>query len=107
MSWVFLGIAIVLELCGTTLLKVSQGFAKMLPALGGFAFYALSLTFMNFALKRIDVSIVYAIWSGLGMAAIATIGMVVFHEAITPMKVLCILLIIVGVVGLSLQGGVH
>lgn len=107
MHWVYLFAAIVLELAGTTTMKLSQGFSKLWPSVLMFVFYVLSLSILNLALKRIDVSIAYAIWSGVGTALIAVIGMVLFKEALTPMKAGSILLIIIGVVGLNLGGGGH
>ena len=74
MSWLFLGLAIVLEVCGTTCMKLSQGFSKVIPSVLIFVFYGLSFTAFTFALKRIDLSFAYAIWAGLGVMLIGTIG---------------------------------
>lgn len=102
MHWVFLGIAIVLEVAGTTSMKLADGFTRPVPSVLIFVFYGLSFTALTFALKKIEISVTYAIWSGVGMALIAGIGAVWFREALTPMKIAAILLIIVGVVMLNL-----
>lgn len=106
MTWVFLILAIMLEVCGTTALKISQGMTRLLPTVLVFIFYALSFAVFSRALKTMDVSIGYAIWSGLGTAAITIIGFAVFKEPLTLVKLASIALIIGGVVGLNL-GGAH
>lgn len=107
MYWVFLVFAILFEVAGTTCMKLSEGFTKLLPSIGVGGFYLVSLTLLTLALKRIDVSVAYAIWSGLGTATIAVIGFAFFREPVTAMKVGSILLIILGVVGLNLSGAAH
>lgn len=106
-SWLYLIGAIVLEVAGTTCMKLSEGFAKLVPSILIFVFYALSFTALTIALKTIDVSVVYAIWSGIGTALIATIGILYFKESVTILKFASIGLIIIGVVGLNLSGMKH
>jgi small multidrug resistance pump len=107
MSWLYLVAAIVLEVAGTTSMKLSQGFTKMFPALLMFLFYGLSLSALTLALKRIDVSVAYAVWSGLGTALIATVGVLWLKEPLNTLKVVSLMLIIIGVIGLNLSGGVR
>ncbi len=107
MSWFYLILAIVLEISGTTSMKLSQGFTKTFPSIVMFIFYILSLISLTLALKKIDVSVAYAVWSGLGTALIALIGIFYFKEPSTFIKILSIGLIIAGVVGLNLSGGGH
>jgi len=102
--WLYLAIAIVLEVIGTTSMKLSEGFTKTIPSIMMFVFYLASLAVLTLALKKIDVSVAYAVWAGLGTALIATIGIVYFHESATLLKIISILLIIAGVVGLHLSG---
>ena len=107
MNWVYMISAIVLEVSGTTCMKLSAGFTRRGPAALMVIFYGLSLTALTFALKRIDVSLAYAIWSGLGTALIAAVGMLWFREPATALKFVSIALIIIGVLGLHLSGGGH
>jgi len=107
MSWFYLALAILLEVSGTVSMKLSEGFTKMKPTVAMFIFYILSLSALNFALKRIEVGAAYAIWSGLGTALIAAIGILWFREPVTTLKMVSIALIIIGVVGLNLSGGAH
>jgi small multidrug resistance pump len=88
-------------------MKLSEGFTKLVPSILLFAFYALSLGMLTLALKRIDVSVAYAVWSGVGTALIATIGVLWFREPATALKLISLALIVIGVVGLNLSGGAH
>ncbi|MFQ6021424.1 MAG: DMT family transporter [Acidiferrobacterales bacterium] len=106
-SWLYLTGAIILEVAGTTSMKLSEGFAKLVPSILIFVFYGLSFVGLTLALKKIDVSIAYAIWSGLGTALIAAIGFFYFKEPVTTMKVGSIGLIIIGVIGLHASGVEH
>ena len=101
--WLYLILAIVLEVAGTTSMKLSEGFSRLLPSVMIFVFYALSFAGLTLALKRIDVSVAYAIWSGLGTALITVIGLAYFKEPATLVKILSIALIILGVAGLNLD----
>jgi small multidrug resistance pump len=107
MTWLFLALAILLEVAGTTCMKLSDGFTKMVPSILLFVFYTLSFGMLTLALKRIDVSVAYAVWSGVGTALIATIGVLWFKEPMTALKLISLALIIIGVVGLNLGGGTH
>ena len=102
--WVYLVCAIALEVAGTTSMKISAGFTKLAPSVLIFVFYAASFVMLTFALKKIDVSVAYAIWSGIGTALIACIGMLYFPEPATAVKFVSIGLILLGVVGLNLAG---
>src|SRR5262245_12123118 len=107
MSWFYLVLAIVLEVSGTTSMKLSQGFTKMLPSALMFLLYGLSVCALTLALKRIDVSMAYAVWSGLGTALIATVGVLWLKEPLNTLKIVSLTLIIIGVIGLNLSGGMH
>jgi len=107
MTWLYLALAIVLEISGTTCMKLSEGFTKIVPSILLFVFYTLSFAMLTMALKKIDVSVAYAVWSGVGTALIATIGVLWFKEPATAIKLVSLGLIIVGVVGLNLSGGAH
>jgi small multidrug resistance pump len=106
-SWLYLALAIVCEIAGTTALKLSNGFTRLAPAVAVVVLYGISFTLLSLALKQIDVGVAYAVWSGVGTALIATIGVLAFKEPVTAIKVGCLALIIVGVVGLNLGGGAH
>jgi len=102
--WLYLLIAILTEVVGTALMKVSQGLTRLIPSVLMFVLYGISFVFMALALKKIEVSTAYAIWSGLGTAMIAMIGIVWFRESFNLPKLVGLVLIIGGVVLLNIKG---
>ena len=104
MGWVLLIVAILLEVAGTTNMKLSEGFSKPLRSVLVLFFYALSIIALTFAVDRLEVSAAYAVWSGMGTALVAMIGLWFFQESVTPAKVLALGLIVVGVLMLHLTG---
>jgi len=104
MHWIYLTLAIVFEVAGTTCMKLSAGFTKAVPSVLMWVFYALCFFLMTLALKKFEVSVVYAIWSGVGTALIATVGILYFREPVTLLKMGGIAAIIGGIVALHLSG---
>ncbi len=104
MEWLYLFIAIVLEISGTTLMKLSNGFTKLLPSAGTFLSYVICFWALGKALNKIPVSIAYAIWGAVGITIISLIGIIYFKEDINSIKLISISLIVIGVVGLHLSG---
>lgn len=102
MSWIYLTLAIIFETIGTTALKLSNGFSVLLPSIGTVISYILSFLFLSYALKTIDISIAYAIWGAFGILLISTIGIIFFNEHLSVVKIISILFIIIGTVGLRL-----
>ena len=100
MHWFYLIIAITMEVAGTTSMKLSQGFSKLLPSISIFIFYGFSFTFLTLALKVLPLGMTYAIWSAVGTALITLIGITWFAESFNVIKVISLLLIIIGVAGL-------
>ena len=103
MHWFFLAGAILFEVAGTTSMKLSHGFTKLTPSILIFVFYVISFVCLTYAVKKIDMSVSYAIWSGVGTALIAMIGVYYFKESMTVLKFFSIILIILGVIGLNFQ----
>ena len=79
-------------------MKLAGGFSKLWPSI----FYAAAFVTLTFAIKKIDISVAYAIWSGVGTALIALVGILYFKEAATMLKFASIFLIIAGVAGLKI-----
>ncbi|MBD2679325.1 MULTISPECIES: multidrug efflux SMR transporter [Nostoc] len=100
-SWIYLIAAILFEVSGTTCMKLSEGFTKIVPSVLIFVFYALCLTFLTLALKKLEVSLAYSVWAGLGTILVAMIGMIWFRESATLTKLISITLIIIGVIGIN------
>ncbi|WP_354642752.1 DMT family transporter [Kitasatospora camelliae] len=104
MPYLLLTLAIASEVCATSLLKLTDGFSRLWPSLGVALGYVISFYLLGRALKHVPVSIAYAVWSGVGTAAVAGIGAVLFGESLGRAQWLGILLIIAGVVVLNLRG---
>ena len=100
-AYLLLG-AIAAEIVATTSLKLSEGFTRLLPASATVLGYAVSFYLLSLALKRMEIGVVYAIWSGVGTAAMAVVGYWLFAENMSSVKLASIAFIIVGVVGLNL-----
>ena len=108
-AWILLGAAIVLEVCGTTCLKLSQGFTRPWPVAGVVVFYLAAFGLLSLCLRSLEVGVAYAMWSGLGTALIAVLGILMFGEAMTWTKALGLVLIISGAVLLNMSstGAAH
>jgi small multidrug resistance pump len=107
MGWILLTFALVLEVAGTTNMKLSEGLSNLVPSVLVIFFYALSIIALTFAVNRLDVSVAYAVWSGMGTALVAMIGLWFFQESVTSVKVVALGFIIVGVVMLHLTSESH
>ena len=105
--WIILILAILLEVSGTICLKLSHGMTRPVPILGVIVFYLSTFTLMSFCLKTLEVSTVYAIWSAVGTALIAAVGILFFNESFTWIKMAGLGLVITGVILLrvSSNGG--
>ncbi len=99
-AWALLSVAIAFEVVGTTCMKLSHGFTNLLPSVMMFVFYGLAFSCNTFATKTLDLSITYAVWSGVGTVATAIIGIYFFKEPGTTLKLVSITLILIGVMGL-------
>jgi small multidrug resistance pump len=107
MAWVLLSIAIAAEILGTLSLKASDGLSKLWPSLGVLFGYATAFTLMAISLKKLDVGITYAIWSGVGIIGAAIGGVIFFDQHLSRMTIIGMAIIIVGVVVMNLGGASH
>lgn len=102
MNFIYLGIAIVAEVIGTSALKTSESFTRIGPTVVTFAAYGVSFYFLALTLKVIPVGIAYAIWSGLGIVLISLIGAIWFRQSLDGAAIFGLGLIIAGVVVINL-----
>jgi small multidrug resistance pump len=107
MNWLMLSAAIVFEVVGTTSLKLSEGMTRPGWFVLCLMLYATSFALLGMSLKAIPVGVAYAIWSGVGTVLIALIGILWFHEAAGPLRLLFIGMILVGAIGLNLTTRSH
>lgn len=103
MRWVLLSIAILSELCGSTCMKLSNGFTNIYASILTFVFWGISFSIFIFALKHFDLSFIYAIWAGIGIMLVSIVGMVYFKEPVNTLKIVSIVVIAAGVVMLNLS----
>jgi small multidrug resistance pump len=99
-----LAVAIATEVCATAALPRAQGFTDPRWSAIVVAGYALSIWLLTLVVKEIPVSVTYAIWAGLGTAAIAVVGVVFLDESVDLLKIVALGLIITGVVLLNVHG---
>ena len=98
-AWWLLAAAIVFEICGTVSMRLSDGFSRLTPSVLIFVFYAVSFALNTFVIRTLCLSVVYAVWSGVGTVATAAIGFWYFKEPATALKLVSIGLIVIGVFG--------
>ncbi len=101
-----LAAAIAAEVAGTTVMKYSEGFTRLWPSIGTAVGYLIAFTLLAQTLKTLSVGTAYAIWAGVGTAAVALIGILFMGESSSLVKIVGVGLIVVGVVVLNL-GGAH
>ena len=105
MAWVLLGVAGLLEIAFAFSMKLSEGFTRLVPGLLTVATGVSSVFLLSLALRTLPVGSGYAVWTGIGAAGTAILGMVLLGDSAAPARVLCIGLILAGVIGLKLVPG--
>ena len=100
--WAYLAAAIALEVSGTFLLKLSNGWERPLWGMLSILCYSGCFWVMAPAMKAIPVGIAYAIWAGVGIVAAALLGLLIFGERLTPVQLGCVALVLAGAIGLLL-----
>jgi small multidrug resistance pump len=100
--WFYLSIAIIAEVLGTSFLKESAGFTRLVPSVVVVIGYSLAFYFLGLTLKTLPVGIAYAVWAGAGVALIALVGYAFFGQALDSAAVVGILLIVSGVAVINL-----
>ncbi|GAA2032489.1 SMR family transporter [Agromyces tropicus] len=105
MAWVYLGVAIAAEVAATSLIGFTAGFTRLWWTLVVLAGYGLSFWMLALTVRELEIGIVYAIWSGVGTAAIVAIGVLFLGESLSVAKLLGIGLIVAGVLVLNIFAG--
>lgn len=104
MAWTYLFFAGLFEIGWAIGLKYTQGFTRLIPTVLTVASMAISLGLLGLALKNLPLGTAYAIWTGIGTVGTAILGIILFGEPATVLRLLCIGLIVAGIVGLKLVG---
>jgi quaternary ammonium compound-resistance protein SugE len=102
MAWIYLLVAGLFEVAWAIGLKYTEGFSRLVPSLWTVAAMILSLIFLSLALKTLPVGTAYAAWTGIGAVGTVLLGIWLFEEPATPLRLACIGLILSGIVGLKL-----
>jgi quaternary ammonium compound-resistance protein SugE len=105
MAWTLLGFAGILEIAFAFFMKWSVGFTRLTPALLTVATGLSSVILLSISLRTLPVGTGYAVWTGIGAAGTAIVGMILLGDSAAPMRILCIGLILAGVIGLRLVSG--
>ena len=99
-AWTLLAVAILFEVAGTTCMRLSEGFTRLTPSVLIFVFYGVSFALNTFIMRTLGLSVVYAVWSGVGTVLTALIGYLYFKEPASALKIGSAALIVLGVVGM-------
>lgn len=105
LSWTLLGIAGFLEIAFAFGMKWSAGFSRLWPSVYAVATGLSSIVLLTFSLRALPVGTAYAVWTGIGAAGTAVVGMLFLGESTSPARIACIGLILCGVIGLKLAAG--
>jgi quaternary ammonium compound-resistance protein SugE len=103
MAWTLLLVAGFFEIIWATALKFTDGFTRLWPSVGTVVAMAISMICMSFALRVIPMGTAYAVWTGIGAVGTVLLGIVLFDEPKTAVRLLCIAMIILGIAGLKLS----
>jgi quaternary ammonium compound-resistance protein SugE len=102
MPWIYLALAGLFEIAWAIGLKYSAGFTRLWPSVGTAAAMVISVVLLALATRSLPIGTAYAIWTGIGAVGAVILGIVLFGDSAAPLRLLCVSLIVVGIVGLKL-----
>jgi quaternary ammonium compound-resistance protein SugE len=102
MAWTYLLLAGACEIVATTLFRYTEGFTRLWPSIGSFSVGMVSFYLLNLSLTGIPLGTAYAVWTGIGAAGTAVIGIAFYGEPTTGMRLVCLAMLIGGIIGLKL-----
>lgn len=102
MNWIYLFIAAVFEVSWAIGLKYSEGLSKFIPSVLTIIAMLLSFGFLSLAVKHLPIGTAYSIWTGFGTVGTVILGMILFGEQVTPLRISFIILIVIGIIGLRI-----
>lgn len=102
MAWFILVIAGLFEIGWAIGLKFTQGFSRLWPSIGTAAAMVVSVVLLGWAMRTLPVGTAYAVWTGIGAVGTVALGIILFDDAVSPLRVICIGFIVVGILGLKL-----
>ncbi len=105
MAWLILLLAAVFEITWAIALKMSDGFTKLIPSVVSIICMIVSIILLAIAVRKLPIGTAYAAWTGIGAAGVAIIGILWLGESRDPIKLISIVLVVVGIVGLKISSG--
>jgi quaternary ammonium compound-resistance protein SugE len=105
MNWIILFIAGLFEVAWAIGLKYTEGFSKIIPSVFTIVSMIISMVLLGYSLKSLPVGTAYAVWTGIGAVGTAVLGIILFGESKEMMRIICILLIVTGIIGLKVFSG--
>ena len=103
MNWILLFLAGLAEVSWAVAMKFSEGFTKLVPSIVTIIGYIISLVLLSLAVKQLPLGTAYAIWTGIGIVGTTVLGVLFFNETLSLMQVICVIMIVVGAVGLKIM----
>ncbi|WP_266181493.1 quaternary ammonium compound efflux SMR transporter SugE [Dyella humicola] len=107
MPWIYLALAGLFEVVWAIGLKYTEGFTRLWPSVATVAAIIVSIVLLAMAVKTLPIGTAYAIWTGMGALGAVILGMLLFGDAASPLRLACVALVLVGIVGLKLTSGAH
>ena len=103
MAWAYLFVAGLLEIGWAIGLKYSHGFTRIFPSIITIALFGLSFFLLAHPMKTLPLGTAYAVWTGIGSVGAALLGIILFAEPVSALRISCIALIILGIIGLKIS----
>jgi quaternary ammonium compound-resistance protein SugE len=103
MSWIILILAGAAEIIWAVALKYADGFTRIIPSVITVVGYIASLVLLSMAMKRLPLGTSYAVWTGIGIVGTTVLGIFLFQEKLSPLQVICVAMIVIGIIGLKLS----
>lgn len=107
MPWIYLVLAGLLEVVWAVGLKYTEGFSRLWPSVITVSAMTASIILLAMAVKTLPIGTAYAIWTGIGAVGAVLLGIVLFGDSASPLRLACVALVVLGMVGLKLTGGAH
>lgn len=101
-AWLILFFAGVTEVTWAIAMKYSEGFTRLVPSVVTAVFYIASVVLLALALHKLPLGTAYAMWTGMGIVGTTVLGVMLFHETLMPMQVVCLLMIVGSIAGLKM-----
>ncbi|WP_114238344.1 quaternary ammonium compound efflux SMR transporter SugE [Dyella sp. C9] len=107
MPWIYLALAGLFEVVWAVGLKYTEGFSRLWPSVITVSAMTASIILLAMAVKTLPIGTAYAIWTGIGAVGAVILGMLLFGDSASPLRLACVGLVVLGMVGLKITSGAH